>query len=338
MLIATAVISIVFDISEKIDNIIQHHVSLGIVLRYYMNFIPGIINRVSQFIIFLSALYFTSRMANQTEFLPILSSGVSYYRILAPYIVVGLIITGGDFYMKNYVIPHSIKEVINFEDLYVVSDKPGHSNYHVQIDKHTQFYVSTFNNENRATRFAIQKFDNSRNLIYELNANIATYDSLKNVWHLQRYHIRTINEMHETLKFGDSMDIRIPITSRDFLSKERNLPGMTTPEINQFIAEEKIKGEDFFGSAYVEKYKREAIPFANLIFIMIAVAIATRKVRGGMGIHLIAGILIGFTYEIVMQFSTTFSIKSDFPPLLSVWLPNIIYAALAVYLLKTTPK
>jgi len=338
MLIATSVIAVVFDISEKIDNILEHHLTFWTVLQYYMNFIPGIANRVSQFIIFLSALYFTSRMANQTEIIPVLASGISYYRLLAPYIFVGLLITGGDMYLKNYVLPHSLKAVTNFEDLYVVTGGESHSNYHIQIDKNTQFYVGTFNNDNRAFRFSIEKFDDNKNLVYELNANNALFDTTKKVWRLQQYHVRTIDGMHETLKFGDSMYLKIPITNKDFSAKERSLPGMTTPELNRFIAAEKIKGEDVFGSAYVEKYRRVSVPFANLIFIMIAVAISTRKVRGGMGIHLVLGIFIGFTYEIVMQFSTTFSIKSDFPPLLSVWLPNILYAGLAAYLLKTTPK
>lgn len=338
MLIATSVIAVVFDISEKVDNIMEHHLTLGVVLHYYMNFIPGIANRVSQFIIFLSALYFTSRMANQTEIIPVLASGINYYRMLVPYLVVGLLITGTDIYLKNYIMPHSLKAVTNFEDLYVVSGGVSHSNYHIQLDKNTQFYVATFNNDNRASRFSIQKFDNNKNLVYELNANMAIYDTTKKVWRLQQYHVRTINAMHETLKFGDSMDVKIPVSNKDFSEKERSLPGMTTPELNRFIAEEKMKGEDVFGSAYVEKYRRFSVPFANLIFIMIAVAISTRKVRGGMGIHLMFGILIGFTYEVVMQFSTTFSIKSDFPPILSVWLPNFLYAGLAVYLLKTTPK
>lgn len=339
MLLFTAVISIVFDISEKIENFLQHKLSFGVILDYYVAFVPNIINIVSPLVIFLAALYFTSRLANNSEMLAILSSGVSYYRMIVPYIAVSVLLCLVDMGLKNFVTPHAYAAVTDFDIRYVEKsyDFEG-KNVHRQLDQNTFFYAYAIQyKEHIAVRFALERFKDG-NLVYRLRGSEAKYDSVKGSWMVKNYFIREINGMHEKITTGDSMRVKIPLSMADFSQKVRNAPAMNTPELNRYIEEEQIKGEGYINFYLIEKYKRFAMPIDIIVLVMIAVAVSTRKVRGGFGMHLLIGILIAVAHELFERFSTTFSTNADFPPLLAVFLPTIVFGIVAVYLLKTTPK
>lgn len=334
-----SVISIIFDVSEKIEDFIDNHATFKVIAWYYLNFIPNIINLISPLIIFISALYFTARMASNTEIIPILSGGISYYRMLRPYFVVAVMLAFTDGVLKNYVVPNTNQAVRDFEDSYITQ---GYSytpiNIHRQAGKDEYFYARHFNyDRNEAEKFAIDRFSKGK-LIYKLRGSRAIYDSIKDSWRVFDYTIRRISAEKESIVQGDSMRIRLPITKRDFGQKVRNLPCLTTPELNEFIESEKFKGEDLLSFYYVEKYKRVAMPFAIIILVMIAVAISSRKIRGGFGMHLLIGILTAITYELCMRFSTTLATNASFSPLLAVWLPNIAYSLLALFLIKRAQK
>jgi lipopolysaccharide export system permease protein len=278
-------------------------------------------------------------MANQSEIVAILASGVSYYRLLVPYLVVGVLLAGGDLYMKNYLIPRAYNKVNIFEQKYVLQ---GYNffdrNIHRQLNKNTYFYMQNFDYVNSVGyKFALEKFQNGK-LVEKLQATEARYDTIAQVWRLRDLLIRRINGLDEKLVRQDSLTLKLPITRAEFGQKVRNVPSMITPELTHFIAREKFKGETLINFYLIEKYKRTSLPFAIIVLVMIAVAIATRKIRGGMGSHLLIGILIAVSYELSMRFSTTLSTNANFPPLLAVWVPNIIYIGLAVYLLIKTPK
>ena len=338
-LVLTAVISTVFDVSEKIDDMIQTNASMSVILNYYFSFIPNIINLTSPMLIFIAALFFTARLANDSEIVAILSSGVSYYRLLVPYIVVGLLLVGGDLMMKNFLVPYAYRNVLAFELKYVQRHYDNNDrNIHKQIDKNTFFYAHDVDvNNNVAHQFCIEKFEKQK-LVYKLSAPEARMDTINNSWHLHNYYIRRMDGMTESIERGDSMVLKIPITKSDFGQKVRSAPALTTPELNKFIAQESLKGENLNNFYLIEKYKRYSYPFAMLVLVMIAVAIATRKVRGGIGMHILIGILIAISYELFMRFSTTFSTNGDLPPIISVWLPNVFYTIVAVYLIYKTPK
>ncbi|MGZ5244862.1 MAG: LptF/LptG family permease [Bacteroidia bacterium] len=340
ILLMTAVVSVVFDISEKIDDILEGDASAkAIIVDYYFNFVPVIINLTSPLIIFISALYFTARLANNAEILSMLSSGISYYRLIVPYIAVAVLLAGIDWGLKNYILPNAHENVDAFEKRYILAEYHYQAkNIHRQLDKTSYFYAQGISyKESRAYRFAIDKFE-GQNLVYKLTSTDAIYDSVTGSWVVYNYVIRDINGLQEKLSRGDTMRVKIPITMADFTEKSRKTPTLTTPELNDFIEKERFKGESMVDFYLVEKYKRTAMPFAIIILVVIAVALATRKIRGGIGTHLLVGILIAISYELMMRFSTTFATNSDLNPLLAVWLPNIIYGTLALYLLKVTPK
>ncbi len=340
MMVITTVISIIFDISEKMGDFLNKHIPLHvIVFDYYINFVPNIINLLSPIIIFLSALYFTSRLANNTEILSVLSSGISYYRILRPYVAVAMLLALIDIGMKNYIIPHSYAKQVDFETNYIDSKYNNTDrNIHRQLDKNSYFYAESVDYwSSKAYHFALERFNNGV-LVYKLIGDEAIYDKKTNEWRVMRYYARTINGMHESLSFGDSINIRIPITMEDFSHKLKSMPSMTTPELNRFIEQEKQRGEENVSFYLVEKYKRFSMPLDIIVMVLIAVSLATRKVRGGLGMHLLLGILLALSQVMFVRFSTTFATNSDFPPQLAVFLPTVVYGLIAFLLVRTTPK
>ncbi|MGZ5304953.1 MAG: LptF/LptG family permease, partial [Bacteroidia bacterium] len=252
---------------------------------------------------------------------------------------VAVLLAGIDWGLKNYILPNAHENVDAFEKRYILAEYHYQAkNIHRQLDKTSYFYAQGISyKESRAYRFAIDKFE-GQNLVYKLTSTDAIYDSVTGSWVVYNYVIRDINGLQEKLSRGDTMRVKIPITMADFTEKSRKTPTLTTPELNDFIEKERFKGESMVDFYLVEKYKRTAMPFAIIILVVIAVALATRKIRGGIGTHLLVGILIAISYELMMRFSTTFATNSDLNPLLAVWLPNIIYGTLALYLLKVTPK
>jgi len=340
MMVITTVISIIFDISEKMGDFLNKHIPMHvIVFDYYINFVPNIINLLSPIIIFLSALYFTSRLANNTEILSILSSGISYYRILRPYVMVAILLALIDVGMKNYIIPRSYAKQVSFETGYIDTKYNNtEHNIHRQLDKNSFFYAESVDYwSSKAYHFALERF-NGGNLVYKLWGDEAIYNKKENSWHVMRYYSRTINGMHESLAFGDSTVVKIPITMEDFSHKLKSMPSMTTPELNAFIDNEKERGEENVSFYLVEKYKRFSMPLDIIVLVLIAVSLATRKVRGGLGMHLLLGIIIALSQVMFVRFSTTFATNSDFPPQMAVFLPTLVYGLIAFLLIRTTPK
>jgi lipopolysaccharide export system permease protein len=339
ILLMTAIVSSIFDVADKMDAIIEHHIPLSTVLWFYVNFVPNIINLTSPLLIFISALLFTARMANNSEIIAILGTGISYSRLIRPYIAVAIILAVIDFGLKNYVLPHAATETVNFELTYLHEwENYDAQNIHRRIDDSTFFYAQSIDVHNQyARKFSIEKF-RGQDLVYKLQANDASYDSTTGSWRLNNYFLRESNGSREKITTGDSMRVKIPITIGDFGQKKRTMPTLTTPELNDVIAKEKIKGDDVTKFYEVEKYRRVASPFAIIILVTIAVSLASKKVRGGMGIHLLVGILIAASYELFMRFSTTFATNADLPPMIAVWIPNVIYAALSIYLVKRAQK
>lgn len=339
ILLMTAIVSSIFDVADKVDAIIEHHIPMTTVLWFYVNFVPTIINLTSPLLIFISALFFTARMANNSEIIAILGTGISYTRLIRPYIIVAIILALIDFGLKNYVLPLAATETVNFELTYLHEwENYDAQNIHRRIDQNTYFYAQSVDVHSQyARKFSIEKFKDG-DLVYKLMSTDASFDSTSGTWRVNNYFIRETNGLKETIKTGDSMRVKIPITISDFGQKKRTMPTLTTPELNEVIRTEKIKGDSFIKFYEVEKHRRIASPFAIIILVVIAVSLASKKVRGGMGIHLLVGILIASSYELFMRFSTTFATNADLPPVIAVWIPNIVYAAVSIYLVKRAQK
>jgi lipopolysaccharide export system permease protein len=335
-----SIIAVIFDISEKIDNFIEKRAPLQVIIfQYYFSFIPYLSNLVSPLLVFISALYFTSRMAYNSEIIAILSSGISFKRVLQPYIAVAIFLFFGSLYLQNWLIPKSNKRMVEFEATYI--DRPfvnQSTHIHRQIEPGVFIYMENFYNlDSTGYKFSLEKF-NDNQLYYKLRGRMIKWSSTDSLWTLHDYTLREIDGMHESLRYGSTIKLNLNITPEDFGKKVAEITTMTTPELNRFIEIEKMRGEELIDYYLVEKYRRVSIPFANFILIVLAVAVSSRKLRGGIGLHLGIGILISFAYLMFLHFSSIFAINANLNPFIAVWMPNVVFGILAVYLVIKAPK
>lgn len=340
-LLLIILIVVVFDISEKIEDFLGKEAPLkAIIFDYYFNFIPWIINLFSPLFTFIAVIFFTSRMASRTEIVAILSSGVSYTRLLYPYMLSATVIALLSLFLNNLVIPHATKKRVDFENLYIRNEFYNRDkNIHKQISPGNYIYLQNYNTEeNTGYKFSIEKFSKGK-LFYKMMAENIKWDSLKSRWTINNYYIRYLNDMDEYIKKGKSLDTVLAFTPEEFGRKDNTIETMDYYELNKYIDSEQLKGSDNIELLYLEKYRRMAFPFATFILTLIGVSIASRKVRGGIGMHIGLGIGISFTFIMCMQITTTFAAGGvGLTPLLAVWIPNILFSILAWYLLRVAQK
>jgi lipopolysaccharide export system permease protein len=339
-LLLIILIVVVFDISEKLEDFIGKDAPLGaIIFDYYFNFIPWIINLFSPLFTFIAVIFFTSRMASRTEIVAILSSGVSYTRLLFPYMLSATVIAALSLVLNNFVIPHATKKRIEFENKYIRNEfYNSDRNIHKQISPGNYIYLQNYNTEeNTGYKFSIEKFSKGK-LYYKLMAENIKWDSIGKKWSINDYYIRYINDMDEYIKKGKKIDTVLAFTPDEFGRKDNTIESMDYYELNAYIDSERLKGSDNIELIELEKDRRVAFPFATFILTLIGVSIASRKVRGGIGMHIGLGIGISFTFIMFMQVTTTFAASGLVSPLIAVWIPNIIFSFLAAYLLKIAQK
>lgn len=334
------IIVIIFDVSEKIEDFINKHAPLNaIVFDYYLNFTPYFINLFSPLFVFISVIFFTSKMASNTEIVAILSSGISFKRLLFPYFLAALILCSLSLYLNNFVIPIANKKRMAFEEKYVRNTFYNSDlNIHKQIDPGTFIYLEHYNNQQQmGYKFSLEKIVNGK-LTYKLMAENVEWDSLHKSWHINHYFIRKIDGLNEVLTGGARFDTILNFSADDFGRKLANIETLDYFELKNYISTEKMKGSDNVQLYEIERYKRIAFPFATFILTLIGVSLASRKVRGGIGYHIGLGLLISFSFILFMQVSTTFAASGLASPLISVWIPNFIFGLLALYMLKRALK
>lgn len=333
-------IAVVFDISEKIDDFLRTNAPLkAILIDYYLNFIPYYIGLLSPLLIFIAAIFFTSRMANNTEIVAILSGGVSFRRLLYPYFVTAAFLALLSFFFNSFTIPNSNKVRVEFENTYI-NNKFIYKerNIHMQLDDTTYAYMESYNNQDgMGYRFSLEKFQ-GKELVYKLISDQIRWDSTNKNWKILNYSTKYINGMHESLQRGDQKDTILAMSPSDFERKDNSIGSLTTPELKEYILKERKRGASGIEAYDVEYYKRYSMPFATFILVIIAVSLCSRKVRGGVGAQLGIGIGSSFAYIMLMQFTTTFALKGGMHPVVSVWIPNLIFGIYALYLLKIAPK
>ncbi len=333
-------IVVVFDISEKIDDFIGKEAPLkAIIFDFYFNFIPYFVNLFSPLFTFIAVILFTSQMATRTEIVAILSSGVSYSRLLLPYMLSAVVIAIISLFLNNFVIPNATKKRIAFEDKYIRNEFHNRNrNIHMQQSPGNYIYLESYSTEeNTGYKFSIEKFNDGQ-LDYKLMAESIKWDSLKKNWAINNYFIREIKGIDETLKKGKKLDTILGFTPKEFGRKDNTVETMDYYELNTYIDSERLKGSENIEVYQIEKYRRISFPFATFILTLIGVSIASRKIRGGIGMHIGLGIFISFTFIMFMQVSTTFAASGLVSPLLAVWIPNFLFSFLALYLLKKAQK
>jgi lipopolysaccharide export system permease protein len=290
----------------------------------------------------LAVIFFTSRLARNSEIISILSAKVSYSRLLRPYMISAGILSTLLWIGNNYVIPNSNLKKNEFESKYIRSSAKQSisTNIHIWVNKTDKIYIrsySAFDSSGRS--FRLERFKNNE-LIYALKSNRISFVGRPHLWRLEGYEERKFDGMKETLLIQTTAqkDTSINIVPEDFTKYTKQMEVMNTSDLKSYLASERNRGIDSGKKYVIELYRRTADPFTIFILTLIGVAIASRKVRGGMGFHLAAGVIIGAVYVILSKFSTTFSTNMNFSPSLGVWTPNIFFSMVAWYLVKTAQK
>ena len=334
-------ISVVFDFTEKIDNFIEKEAPVdAIVFDYYKNFIPYFANLFTPLFVFIAVIFFTSKMASNSEIIAILSSGVSFRRLMYPYFLGALFISIFSFWLGGYIIPPANVVRLRFEIKYVDSRREtGMENIHMQIEPGVFVYIGHYYSYNdKGDYFNLEKFE-GKSLKSKLSARSIKYDTITGGWTLRDYTIREIlDDGTQKIISGKRKDTIISIKPNDFKEEKHYYEMMNNDQLNDYIEEQRRRGVGNVEAFIIEKYRRIANPFAAFILTLIGVSLASRKVRGGMGLHIGIGISLSFAYIMFMTISTTFAVSGSMSPLLAVWLPNIIFAIIGVALYYRAPK
>ena len=333
-------IVVVFDISEKIDDFIEKDAPLrGIIFDYYLNFIPYFGNLFSPLFTFVAVIFFTSKMANNTEIISILGSGISFNRFLRPFMLSAGLLAILSFTLSNFIIPPANSERLEFENTYIKNPyKNRDKDIHMQIKPGQFIYMQSYNTKrNIGYKFSMEQFENNE-LQEKLFCNYIKWNETTENWTVHNYFIRKIDHLNEEIIEGDTLVLTINLHPNDFNVRRSMVETMNMFQLNDYIKEERMKGSKNLVFHIIEQQKRFAYPFATLILTIVAVAMASRKVRGGIGLHLGLGLLISFAYILFMQVSTTFATNGDLSPIIAVWIPNLLFASLGLYLLKKAPK
>lgn len=335
-------IAVVFDFAEKIDNFMEKNAPVkAIIFDYYLNFIPYFATLFAPLFVFISVIFFTSKMAANTEIIAILNSGMSFKRMMWPYFISSLFIAIFTFLLTNFVIPKANLHRMDFEDKYYRSSsrRVPVTHIHRQVYKNVLIYMESFNPISQSGRnFTIEKFDESGKLESKLTSNVVRYDTATSKWVVVNYYLRSIKDKEDIITRGDRIDTALNITPGD-LSMGPNFVGtMTYNELNNYIGQLKLQGSDELNLFLIEKHRRIANPFAVFILTLIGVSLSARKVRGGIGMNIGIGLGLSFSYILFMQFASQFSLKGDLGPMLAMWIPNILYAIVGFVLYKLAPK
>ena len=334
-------IAVVFDFAEKIDNFMEKQAPVkAIIFEYYLNFIPYFAMLFAPLFVFISVIFFTSKMAVSTEIIAILNSGMSFRRMMWPYFLSAFIIATFTFVLTNFVIPKSNLIRMDFEDKYYHSSTKRITieNTHRQVFKNVLVYMGTFNPlSQRGQNFTIEKIDSGK-LISKLSAASVKYDTALHKWSALNYYIREIKGNKEVITKGKQIDTTLNINPEDFSRDPSYVGTMTSHELDNYIKLLRLQGSDELKLFLIEKYRRFANPFAVFILTLIGVTLSSRKIRGGIGMHVGIGLGLSFSYILFLQFASQFCLKGNLGPMLAMWIPNIIYSVIGLVLYKLAPK
>jgi lipopolysaccharide export system permease protein len=332
-------IAVVFDLTEKLDNFFDNNAPLkAIIFDYYMGFIPFYMNMFSPLFTFIAVIFFTSKMATNTEIIAILASGVSFRRLMMPYLISAAVISGLAFVLGGYVIPPANEKLLDFEDKYVKKFKSNNArNVQMEVEKGVILYIERYEiSENRGYRFSLEKFD-GKSLVSRLTAETVTWDSAYN-WKITNYMQRDFNGMREKLTRGIDLDTVINVQPKEFFISSKESVQMNNTQLREYLKRQKNRGVGNIQAFEDEYYKRYSMPLAAFIMTLIGVSLSSRKVRGGMGLHLGIGLALSSLYILFSTLSTTFSVSGAMSPFAAVWLPNFVFLLVGIYLYRTAPK
>ena len=336
-------VSIVFDVNENLAKFATHNAPLrAIVFDYYANFVPYFANLFSPLFVFIAVIFFTSKLASNSEIIAMLASGMSFKRLMRPYLISAALIALLNFYLGSFVIPKGTVVRHDFESLYKNNKKnTSASNIQLMVDKGVVAYISQYD-DLRKTGYgvALYKFEDKK-MVSQLNASIIQYDTISDAryhWKARNWKIRTLKGMREHISSGYELDTLIQMEPTDLVFSKGQQETFTSPELKRYISKQQQRGSKNVVQYEVEYHKRIASSFASFILTIIGVSLSSRKRKGGMGLYLGIGLALSFTYILLQTVSATFAINADTPPILAAWIPNILYAFIAYYCYKQAPN
>ena len=336
-------ISIVFDFNENLSKFSQYNAPWqAIIFDYYANFVPYFANLFSPLFVFIAVIFFTSRMAGNSEIIAIISAGVSFRRLMRPYMISCVLISTLSFVLAAYVIPKGNVVKQNFESMYKNKKKNTQAdNVQIQVERGVIAYIQHYDNERKqGYGFFLDKFENKK-LVSHMTANSIQYDTIadsKYHWKALGWKIREMRGMKETITSGSSLDTLIQMEPIDLVFSKGQQETFTSPQLKEYISKQIDRGSKNIVQYEVEYHKRIASSFASFILTTIGVSLSSRKRKGGMGMYLGIGLALSFTYIMLQTISATFAINVGAPAALAAWMPNIIFSFIAFFCYKQAPK
>lgn len=334
-------IVIIFDISEKIDDFVSKEAPLrAIIFDYYVNFVPYFMNMFSPLFVFITVIFFTSKMAADSEIIAILSCGVSFHRMMVPYLFSATLIAILSLCLNLFIIPDSNKTRLDFETQYIKNRyKSVGRNVHYQLAPGEFVYAESFSKwNNTAYKFTLEKIEDNK-LVSKISAETAVYDTINHSWRLKKYFIREYNDdLTDNIRTGSQLDTVIDLSVKDFYMTEKTVETLDYRELNELIDTQKMRGDANVKFALIEKNTRFALPFSAFILTIMGVALSSKKRRGGIGWNIGIGIALAFTYILFLRFSQMFVHSGALPPAIALWLPNLVFAIIAAFLYRIAPK
>ena len=336
-------ISIVFDFNENMAKFANNHAPWrAIIFDYYANFIPYFANLFSPLFVFIAVIFFTSKLAGNSEIIAMLASGTSFRRLLRPYMLSAALIAGINFYLGAYVIPHGNIIRQNFETLYKNKKKQTSAqNVALQVGPGVVASIQQYDNlTKRGYGFALYKFEQKK-LVSQMTANVIQYDTISDSryhWKATNYKIRTLKGMREKIEIGAEIDTMIMMEPMDLVYSKGQQEQFTSPELLRYISKQQERGSTNVVQYEVEYHKRIATSFASFILTIIGASLSARKRKGGMGLSLGVGLALSFTYILLQTVSATFAIQADMPPMLAAWLPNLLFIVIAYFCYRQAPN
>lgn len=336
-------VAVVFDFNENIDKFLSKNAPLKLIFfDYYLNFIPYFSNLFSQLFVFISVIFFTTKLADNSEIIAMMSTGVSFKRLMRPYMISAAIIGIMTFILGSYIIPEGNVKRVKFENQFKRRQVITYtSNVQLEVDTGVIAYIGRYEDSYKTGyEFTLDKFEDKK-LVKHLQAMSIQYDSVAPEpyhWILTNYQTRDLQGMREILSTGYRLDTIIKMEPQDFLITKGQQETLTSPKLKRYIDRQKQRGFANIKEFEVEYWKRGASAFAAFILTIIGASLSARKRKSGLGLTLAVGIVLSFTYILFQTVSATFAINAEFPPILAAWLPNIVYSFIALYCYRKAPR
>ena len=336
-------ISIVFDVNENLAKFTQYHAPLkAIVFDYYMNFVPYFANLFSPLFVFIAVIFFTSKLAGNSEIIAMLAAGISFKRLMRPYMISCVLISALSFYLSAYVIPHGTVIRQNFETMYKNKKRvTAADNVMLQVGKGVIAYIQHYDNSmKKGYGFSLDRFEDKK-LVSHMTAMEVQYDTIsdsKYHWTVNNWKIRELRGLREHITSGISKDTIIQMEPTDLVYSKGQQETFTSPELKEYISKHIDRGSSNVVQYQVEYHKRIASSFASFILTTIGLSLSSRKRKGGMGMYLGIGLALSFTYILLQTVSSTFAVNADAPPILAAWIPNLIFAVVAWFCYRKAPN